>query len=708
IDGGTASGATSGLTIGGSNTESGTITLGNGGSIRATAGDALHIVGSNAGEIENGGAITAGSNGIAVDGDNGGLILNEVSGTITAGQDGIHVGGGHVIFGKIQNRGQITAAGAGIHLSGNNFGGFLPNAYISSHVLNSGNIAADGTGIYVGGSNADRIFNLETGVIGSTTADGIHIGGDNNAYSSLIENAGSIGTAMNAVGDDGIEVAGANEGTVTNLSTGSIYAEGNGIVVGSNVAGLTTRVDGQLIGAAGIISNAGQITAISGDGILVGTTNLGVVDNRATGTITATAGNGIQVIGANAAQDGEVGEIYNSGTITAIDGIHVGGTNAGFIENTGTIAATDRGIHVALDNAGEVLNAGRVTANAYGIRIDGANTGSIESAGSEETAAQITAGTQGLSVGSDNLGSITNGLNSTITAGIYGILVQGDNAATGTLSNAGTITGTGEWTSGMGVHGSNAGAVTNSGSVRVGGTGLFVDSGNAATGLIENSGSIVSGSDDGINVYAANAGTIHNTATGVIEVQDTGIAVYGANVAGASILNAGRLATEYGDGLYVRGTNEGSIVNTGTIDAGGSGIEVRGRIDGGMVTGRVATPVGDDTPVVPVPANNAAITNNGTITAAEDGIRVTGPSVPIYDFAVAGVAPELPAPIDLPPTNGTDGVITNAGSIVAGYSGINVGSGSVLMKMPYPPSGPTVANAGLVQNLAGASITAEE
>ena len=98
--------------------------------------------------------------------------------------------------------------------------------------------------------------------------DEAHHATETNTYGTII-NSGGIGSINMAgvntpVGDDGIEVVGANEGLIDNTNTGHILAADDGIVVGGTNSG--TINNSATIG----IEISGAITRVGGDGIDVG------------------------------------------------------------------------------------------------------------------------------------------------------------------------------------------------------------------------------------------------------------------------------------------------------------------------------------------------------------------------------------------------------------------------------------------------------
>lgn len=189
----------------------------------------------------------------------------------------------------------------------------------------------------------------------------------------------------------------------------------------------------------------------------------------------------------------------------------------------------------------------------------------------------------------------------------YGIFVSSGISATGSISNAGSITATAIGNSysdasayGIYAYGNLDGTLTNSGSITASATGsdataygIYIDSDIGVTGSLTNSGAInvtanatSSGSDayaQGIYVNGDVLGTLDNSGTITVTATSldsdaysaTGIYVDGGVGVDGSIINSGTItatATAYSYassaiGIYVDSTVDGVINNSGTITA---------------------------------------------------------------------------------------------------------------------------------------------
>ncbi len=510
----------------------------------------------------------------------------------------------------------------------------------------------------------------------------------NNASVPSVSNSAAI-TCINIVNST---VA----GSVTNTGTGTIKTTGN---VAPTATGIT--VNGGSI--AGTISNAGKITAKSGNGILVtnNATVSGGISNS--GTIAAGFIGGI-VVGGSALLGGPLtistfgGGITNSGTISASNagGMEVGACAcngvaaitafSGGISNAGTITgrdgllvagkATAGGTMTISTFSGGVTNSGTVSATRNGIWVGGRAT---------SNGSTLTISTFG--------GGISN--SGTITARANGIFVGGSAASGGTItistfaggiSNSGTIahaTANGVIVGGKATSGalvsissfsgniSNSGAITAGHGIVVGGlasSGGMVSLSNFS-GAISNSGAITARTGSGILVGGVAAFT--NSAV-IISTFSAGITNSGRITAITSGILVGGAALGSSVAVSIS-TFGGGISNSGTIVARGPGIMV-----GGTAIGTGAS--------VTISTFSGGITNSGKITASSaDGIFVGGRAL---SFAATGSA----AVVSI-----FSGDILNTGTINAGASGIHVGGSATATAVAGVSSfAGNISNAGAI------------
>jgi hypothetical protein len=196
-------GLVQGHTVGVESTSSATVTLTNMGSILGN-GVAVSLL---SGRVVNSGALASGGEGVVGIGTAGGAITVQNGGTITAGTNGIHMDG--VTTATIRNDGRIEAGDTGILIRN---AAALPQIAVRS----TGEIAAE-TGIEIE-SNGARVTN--TGVIQAATG-GIFVTGSD----AVLRNAGSI----TADTDFGIFLRG--DELLQILNAGTITATGDGIGV---------------------------------------------------------------------------------------------------------------------------------------------------------------------------------------------------------------------------------------------------------------------------------------------------------------------------------------------------------------------------------------------------------------------------------------------------------------------------------------------
>ena len=146
-------------------------------------------------------------------------------------------------------------------------------------------------------------------------------------------------------------------------------------------------------------------------------------------------------------------------------------------------------------------------------------------------------------------GSVHNLGTAALIEGYTGIYIAG---AAGTVTNTGTISGTGSTFANAGIHFSAGGSINNLG----------------ATSLIK-------GQRVGVYIYGT-LGTVTNAGT-IIGVGDRGVALY----AGGKVTNSGRIAGNGDQGVYIYGTL-GTVINSGKITGGGdTGVDLYA---GGLVT----------------------------------------------------------------------------------------------------------------------------
>jgi hypothetical protein len=382
------------------------------------------IVLGDGGTVSNAGTITAGD-GIAIFGTAGAEVINTKLIDATLGF-GVYL---HA-DGQVQNKGELLAARLGIALGD------------GGQVTNSGTIditQRNGAGIAIYGGKADYVHNtglIETGIFGYT---GI-----------LVTGAGAVVNAGTIDGEYGIRLFAS--GTVTN--TGKIFGgEGDAIELAKggtidNSGYLNAAIGIRVIGGAGRVDNIGTVHGEGGiylsDGGIV--TNSGSID----------AINGINLTGGEAINSGLISvsnygvimqggspTLDNTGRILAgADGVLVAA--GGTIIDTGFIEASHYAISFASNAANRLVIS--PTASVSGtVQLNG---GALEFAAGGKTVGTFTPESlQFLNAGSITIdtGAIWE-IAGTFTNGTDGILINDGTlkeGATGEVSFNGPIEGTG-------------------------------------------------------------------------------------------------------------------------------------------------------------------------------------------------------------------------------------------------------------------------
>lgn len=515
------------------------------------------------GDITNSGFIGSGSYPVFVGFDSviTGTISNTATGEMEGGEDGITVVAGASV-GNISNAGSITAfTYDGIYLDAEGMvTGSISNlvgavitgeedgiavevgSSVGADITNAGTInALQYDGIFLFESSVSgNIRNLEGGVINAAT-NGIAVeglapfeGGSGSLVGGDITNAGTI----NADENDGIWVyESIVEGSISNLETGLIDAEEDGIAVEG-----FSLVEGD-------ISNAGEIIADSEDGIYF---------------------EGAQVLGS----------VLNSGSINAeLDGIYLdlGSYIGGDIINSagGEIIAGEDGIDFEPDCdcgggplgsaiTGNIINEGLIDAGFDGIELD---AGSVIG----EAPFGIGPGT-----GGDPMVPLDAVADATPDSGAIinrdRILAVDD----GIAAYEGSVISNGIWNEGL-IDAEDEGINLNSTLIEMGGinnaAGATIDAADDAIDLddsivedgINNDGSIVA-ADDAINIVGNSLVSGGITNTNMIQGGDKSIDIESESILDGDILNSGSLI----GGINIEGDSGSGdgidLTNRGLVD----------------------------------------------------------------------------------------------------------------------------------------------
>jgi subtilase-type serine protease len=309
-------------------------------------------------------------------------------------------------------------------ITGNSFSAVTATNVINAGLIN-GIVGLNGNGL-LGAS----LTNQSSGIItGSVTSLGI--------LPATVTNAGTLsgGVYLGTVG--GGTVINQRGGTITNGP--SAYGA---VMLGEVHGGSPPRAGGGTVTNAGTITGTGTNTFGGTDGVALTT---GSVTNLNGGIITSAAGNGIYILGSGASS------VTNQagGTIAGgANGVSVGSiAGTATVTNAGVITGTANGIYSQSTGSVSVTNqaGGTITGGVNGVQfVPPALRGGIP------TAAITNAGTitgtsgAGVSIGSNTApiqtASVTNLRGGTISGNV-GVYIY--NISPATITNAGTITGTG-------------------------------------------------------------------------------------------------------------------------------------------------------------------------------------------------------------------------------------------------------------------------
>ena len=478
---GLVTGSVDGIALG-SSSLSGNIN--NSGTIAGTSGDGVRLTASSmTGNINNSGLVSGSIAGIA-------LATSAMTGNISnsgniTGQDGISLSGS-LLSGNITNSGSIVgSAGTGIQLS---------TSTMVGSVVNTGLIRGTVAGIALDSSSlGGSIVNSSSGFITSTLGNAIQI--INSTVNGNIANAGTISASVAGILIDPSTVTGdiINTGLLVGqygVSVGGSLISGNvlnagligGTVVGidfssSTLVGLISNT-GTLVSSGvainvdrtstivGGISNsgliAGQTTAISNAGAILGT-NAVAFQN---GTVLGNISNVGTILGASTGvsinTSSMTGNIVNSASIGGgVAGVNLStSTMSGTVVNTGTLSGGQVGL-VATTSAitGGISNSGKISGSQYAINIDtisGSASGGIYVTGTVATiAGDVLAKSSTVSISGagtnftnsnafdvKNLvidsGATLNFLGTSTTSGVMPVGIRAGNG-TGFVTNAGTL-----------------------------------------------------------------------------------------------------------------------------------------------------------------------------------------------------------------------------------------------------------------------------
>jgi len=640
------------------------------------AGGAFNLAGFNAslGSIAGSGTITLGSGSLTVGGNNTSTTFaGVISGTgrlFKLGTGTLTLTGVNTYTGDTQvSEGALTLAAGGV-IAGrvNNFATFTNAGTVSGRVGNAGSFIS--TGIVNGG-----LFQV-------AGADATVRGTLNGA----IDSAGSLTIDGNLAGD----------GILTNSGTGTVVVRGAASVTGlAGVDNASTALNGLTI--AGSLQTGGTVVNRAGASIFVGggasleaanMANLGTFTNNGTVTSDVTNSGTIQN---NATWNGTLsqgtGSATNGGTWNGAFLVDAGGTvtnNGRWSNFTGFLSAVN---NCLFENFG-LLSGGGVNVTGAEARLANRAGGTIQLA----TGQFLRAESDGIIT---NAGTISGG--GIVNAdGVIQNLAGGrwdgafSVAATGSLTNAGTITGNilnfGSFASTGTVNGSlvneeGAGAdlsgnvngdIFNAGSVTLTGTtsgirlldqsstGAFDLAGfDTRIGRLSGAGDILLRSAT-LTVGTAVASTSFNGVIsgsgGLVKTGSLSLFLNGANTyTGLTTVNQGGLVVGAGGSLAGSVRNNATLINGGTI--GGSVTNFGTFLNVGRILGSLT----NNATVQLAGQIDGSVTNNGSITNA-GGAIVLGRFTQAADSS-----------LDLAGFNSSFGSLAGGGTIALGSAFLTVG-----------------------------------
>jgi hypothetical protein len=625
-----------------------------------TGGDGLHVDMTGTGNLNAtvGGDVTGVLNGINVVGTGtaGDLNITTATGTTVRGsfvgvwaQNNNAASTGDV---TITNNAAVGSSGAPGTLA---FGVFSNQAGLGdSTVINNGAVGSVTDRTTSTGVGADISNAASTATLSITGTGAIFSGGPG----VLAQNAGS-GTTF-------VDYSGAIDSTSTGVEIDSTGGGAVDVTVGSVTTTGGTAVDINQTNAAG----AGAISLTTGD--LAASTTAIDIDNAGTGavtvnvdgSITADAGDAVNVSSTNAAAGAISITTLTGETLAASggDGIEVDTAGTGLVtvtnaaditSGTGGIGTLGDGINVTATGTGgiSVDNDGDIGAVGDAATLDGifavinnaASPGNVSVTGS----GAIFADDEGIEIRTDGTGNVTVDYAGAITSA-NGEAIEAINDGTGTVS---VTTGAGAITT------------TNDGAI-------YTRTTTAANTVITGAGAVTG--TNGINANST-SGAIGITAGGVV----TGTTGYGigSNTTGLTTITVGANGDVTGatEAILVAGTGNTTITNGGTIGAAPTDLAIN-------VTG------GADTTIT----NQAAGELNGTITlgAADDDVINSG------DWNTEGVN-DFGGGLDVLTNNATGTIDIGAATSFVGLETLdNAGTVNAALGLTFDAGNTDVTNTG--------------
>ena len=522
------------------------------------------------------------------------------------------------IYSKLSSSGVVNPVPAAtltnngdILLKNDSFGIFAEN----SNINNSGNITVgdtvSGSSVAVYGSKKSIINNTGGTITAGENGLGFYL--DN---STLNITGGSFNTGK------GILVYAANESNVNYAAGNTVLGDKIGFYLDNSIADFNSK----------------EFTVLdNGVGMYVTNTQAGPVQQSAVKSL------GKLILGSNATG------IYLKNA--DLEPVTIGMTNytlGGAIEINGTNSAAIMGVNSNIENTSNISSSASLNKGIV-LKADDSNTYSLKNSSNISLLSDKSIGiygtTQTGNINIDNTGTINLGNTGSIadaSVGIYG--TAGVN-----ITNNGTITG---GTNTVGLY-SNGGTLINNTGITLshGSVGVYASGGTADINL----GSSVTVGDNGaVALYANNGAVLTNYSSNISAGTDSVIGY--AKDSGTKLDNRAALSIqEEGVGFY---TNNGHIINSGTLSSAGNGI-------------------------IYLYGNNGTIENNGQISGSAHGygVGIYGSNSDIKNTAAIVLGDShIPHPNDLSNKDnrfsvgiyGEGSKIDNSSNITVGENGIGI------------------------------------
>ena len=481
---------------------------------------------------------------------------------------------------NVINQGQINGGGAG------GYGIYLHNPGGGDSVTNSGSIT---NGVRVSGNLANLAGGTITGfakVSSGTMTNAGTITGIARVGSGTMTNAGII--TGNAFGGTNLTLTNSGNigGNVSIAGTGTVTNQAGGTITGGVVLSTFVNAD------PGALTNAGAIGSSAASSNNAVTFNgVGTLTNQSGGTLTGVTDGVILVVGGN---------VTNQVGATIAGGTH--GIYAGFlpttVTNAGAIAGT-AGNGIYLRAGGSITNqaGGTITGGVAGVYVQ---SSSGSSSVANQAGGAIVGGVNGVKIANGGLGvgTVTNAGSITGTSGT-GVSVVANQVSVTNLAG-GTITGA----TGISVSANRNATVTNAGTITgTGGTAINI-LGNSPT-LILQTGSVINGdavaSSANGRLILQGTGTANNLFTGFFsgfDVQASGLwALNNVNTFAGTTIESGALvigdASHPGAQLNTFGLTVqpgGTLGGQGTVTMTGGGVNPIFVANGGTIAPGIASP----------------------------------------------------------------------------------------------------------------------